>query len=94
MRIRLYFDENLSPALLGNLADLFPGSGIVRDLQLSSAQDAEMRSRAAEGGFAIVTKDEDFRERCFLCGSPPKAISLRIGNCRREDSAAVPCFAP
>jgi predicted nuclease of predicted toxin-antitoxin system len=36
---------------------------------------------ATEQGFAIVSKDSDFRQRSILSGSPPKVIWLRIGNC-------------
>ena len=32
------------------------------------------------GGFAIVSKDADFRQLSFLYGSPPKVVWLRVGN--------------
>jgi predicted nuclease of predicted toxin-antitoxin system len=32
-------------------------------------------------GFAILTKDADFRQRSFLRGHPPKVIWVRLGNC-------------
>jgi predicted nuclease of predicted toxin-antitoxin system len=32
-------------------------------------------------GFAIVTKDADFRQRSFLFGHPPKVIWVRLSNC-------------
>lgn len=31
-------------------------------------------------GFAIVSKDADFRQLSFLYGFPPKVIWLRVGN--------------
>jgi predicted nuclease of predicted toxin-antitoxin system len=31
-------------------------------------------------GFTIVTKDDDFRQRSFLSGAPPKIVWLSIGN--------------
>lgn len=89
MSVRLLFDENLSLALVKDLADLFPASAHVRDLQMQSAPDNDIWHRAASDGFTIVTKDDDFRQRSFLYGFPPKVIWLRVGNCRREESADV-----
>lgn len=87
--VRLLFDENLSPTHVSELADIFPQSAHVRDLRLQSAPDEAIWHRAAADGFIIVTKDDDFRQRSFLYGFPPKVIWLHIGNCRREVSAAV-----
>lgn len=89
MSVRLLFDENLSPRLVRDLADLFPQSAHVRDLQLQSAPDEDIWRRAAADGFVIVTKDDDFRQRSFLYGFPPKVIWLHVGNCRREESAEI-----
>lgn len=36
-------------------------------------------------GFVIVTRDDDFRQRAFLRGHPPKVVWLRIGNARTGD---------
>jgi predicted nuclease of predicted toxin-antitoxin system len=36
-------------------------------------------------GFAIVSKDADFRQMSFLFGTPPKVIWLRLGNCTTDD---------
>ncbi len=71
MSVRLLFDENLSPTLVRDLADIFPESAHVRDLRLQSAPDEEIWRRAAADGFIIVTKDDDFRQRSFLYGFPP-----------------------
>ena len=87
--VRLLFDENLSPALVRDLANVFPGSAHVRDLQLQSAPDEHIWRRAATDGFIIVTKDDDFHQRSFLYGFPPKVIWLRVGNCRRKESGDV-----
>lgn len=87
--MRLLFDENLSPRLVRDLAEAFPNSAHVRDLGLRSAPDEDIWRRAAADGFIIVTKDDDFRQRSFLYGFPPKVIWLHVGNCRREDCAEV-----
>lgn len=48
-----------------------------------------MCRRGAAEGFAIVTKDDDFRQRSFLRGSPPKIIWVRMGNCATADVEAI-----
>ena len=35
---------------------------------------------AKKQGYIIVSKDNDFRQRSFLFGSPPKVIWLSVGN--------------
>lgn len=77
----LLFDQNLSPSLVGRLADLFPDSAHVRDLGLSRADDSQVWSHAQKTGLTIVSKDSDFRQRAFLLGPPPKVIVVALGNC-------------
>jgi predicted nuclease of predicted toxin-antitoxin system len=36
-----------------------------------------------------VTNDDDFRQRSFLFGAPPKVIWLRLGHCTAADLEAV-----
>jgi predicted nuclease of predicted toxin-antitoxin system len=74
------FDQNLSPWLCRRLADRFPGSNYVREIGLRDAEDVVIWVYAARHGFAIVTKDADFRQRSFLPGHPPRIIWLRPGN--------------
>jgi predicted nuclease of predicted toxin-antitoxin system len=71
---RLLFDQNLSPRLVTRLAGLFPGSGHVRDVGLSRADDAGVWKFAGENGLAIVTKDGDFHQMSFVPGLPPKVV--------------------
>ncbi len=82
---RLLFDQNLAPSLPHRLADLYPGSTHVRDVDLAAADDEAIWSHAREGGYIIVTKDDDFRQRSFLRGAPPKVIWARLGNCATSD---------
>ncbi|GJL69766.1 MAG: hypothetical protein NPIRA06_24010 [Nitrospirales bacterium] len=42
--------------------------------------DASIWDNAKKHGFAIVPKDNDFRQRAFVYGAPPKVIWLSIGN--------------
>lgn len=71
------------------LADVYPGSAHVRQLNLQTADDEAVWRQAAEGGFAIVTKDDDFRQRGFVRGVPPKVIWVRLGNCTTDEVEAV-----
>jgi predicted nuclease of predicted toxin-antitoxin system len=79
--VKLLFDHNLSPVLCRDLLDCFPGSIHVREVGLRDADDATIWGYAAHHGFAIVTKDADFRQRSFLQGHPPKIVWVRLGNC-------------
>ncbi len=76
--MKLLFDQNLSPRLL---ADIYPESIHVREINFLEAQDIELWNYAKQHGFAIVSKDKDFQQRCLLFGHPPKVIWLRVGNC-------------
>lgn len=67
------------------LADLYPGSAHVRELALAAADDEAIWAHAAAHGVLIVTKDDDFRQRSFLRGAPPKVVWVRLGNCRTAD---------
>jgi predicted nuclease of predicted toxin-antitoxin system len=87
--VRFLYDENLSPRLLQLLADLFPGSTHVRDAGLASAPDDAVWNHAASNGFVIATKDEDFRQRSYLLGAPPKIVWLRVGECSTDKIAQI-----
>lgn len=79
--MKLLFDENLSPKLVGVLADVYPDSAQVDRLGMGSASDAEVWEYAKTHGFVIVSKDSDYQELSALRGHPPKFIWLRRGNC-------------
>ena len=79
--MKLLFDQNLSPHLVHQLSDLFPGSQHVRNVQLSIATDAAIWEYAALHKYCIVSKDADFQQRALLLGHPPKVVWLRLGNC-------------
>jgi len=78
--VKLLFDENLSPRLVGILEKEYPGSTHVRDVGLRGAPDGQIWDHACENAFVIVSKDDDFRQRSFLQGSPPKVVWLQVGN--------------
>ena len=78
--MKLIFDENLSPRLPYLVAPEYPGSVHVKGAGLEGATDRQIWDCARVNGFAIVSKDTDFRERSFVEGAPPKVIWLDVGN--------------
>ena len=56
---------------------------------LSCAADADIWDHAKEHGFAIVSKDTDFRERSFVEGFPPKVVWLSVGNAGTTEIEAL-----
>jgi predicted nuclease of predicted toxin-antitoxin system len=83
--LKLLFDENLSFRLALRLASAFPESKHVRELGLSRSSDDDVWNFAATHGFCIVSKDEDFQQRSFLRGHPPKVVWVRMGNCSTRE---------
>jgi predicted nuclease of predicted toxin-antitoxin system len=79
--VKLLFDQNLSPKLVAQLADVFPASEHVEDVGLGAASDELVWEYARVGGLAIVSKDEDYSHLSVFRGSPPKVLWLLTGNC-------------
>jgi predicted nuclease of predicted toxin-antitoxin system len=79
--VKLLFDENLSPQLIGLLSDLYPESTHVDQCGLGGNNDTAIWEYAKANGFTIVSKDSDFEERSILLGAPPKFIWVRVHNC-------------
>ena len=78
--MKLLIDENLSPRLAHDLADLFPGSAHVRDVGLKAGADPLVWDFALQNDFIILSKDADMHDLSLLKGSPPKVVWLRVGN--------------
>ncbi len=86
--MKLLLDENLSHRLVARLAEAFPGTASVHQVELrSQSDDTVIWPYAAEQGFAIVSKDEDFRRLSLLRGYPPKVIWLVAGNAETNQIA-------
>jgi len=85
--VRLLFDEHLSEALVGLLADVFPASLHVRLLGAGGATDREIWQLARDNGCALVTKDGDFHRLSVMLGAPPKIIWVKVGNCTTSELA-------
>jgi predicted nuclease of predicted toxin-antitoxin system len=82
--LKLLFDQNLSWRLAAILAEEFPESVHVREVDLTSAADHLIWEYARLHGFAIISKDSDFSQKSFLLGAPPKVIWIRAGNCSTQ----------
>ena len=78
--MKLLLDHNLSYKLVGRLADLFPDSAHVRNVNLHEADDRTVWEYARANGFAIASKGEDFHQMSFLYGAPLKVVWVRLGN--------------
>jgi predicted nuclease of predicted toxin-antitoxin system len=78
--VKLLLDENIGYRLVAQLASVFPGSAHVDSVGLHARADPAIWNFARDNGFAIVSKDDDFRQLSFLHGTPPKVIWLSVGN--------------
>jgi predicted nuclease of predicted toxin-antitoxin system len=87
--LKLLFDENLSPLLVEILAADFPGCIHVETIAMRGAADAAIWDYARENGYTIVSKDNDFRQRAFLDGPPPKVVWLAVGNAGTDRIASL-----
>ena len=79
--MKLLFDQNLSPRLVGRLSDIFPSSEHVDRVGLGSVPDRAVWDYAAQNDYLIVSKDVDFSDMSVLLGAPPKVIWIQLGNC-------------
>jgi predicted nuclease of predicted toxin-antitoxin system len=79
----------LSPKLVKLLANEFPDSNHVELLKLRGSTDTALWELAKQQGYVLVSKDNDFRQRAFLLGSPPKVIWLSVGNAGTAKIAAL-----
>jgi predicted nuclease of predicted toxin-antitoxin system len=85
--LRLLFDQNLSPALVRELADDYPGSAHVRDFGMAQTGDTQILAFAASGGYVVVTKDGDFADAAAASSEDTRVIWIRLGNCTTREVA-------
>lgn len=78
--MKLLLDENISSKLVKFLVDEFPESSHIDYLRMQGTTDSDIWEYAKKEAYIIVSKDNDFRQRVFLFGSPPKVIWLSVGN--------------
>jgi predicted nuclease of predicted toxin-antitoxin system len=87
--VKLLFDHHLSPTLVERLADLFPQSEHVWNVNLHSASDDAIWFHAREHEYTIVSKDADFSELSMQHGYPPKLIWLQVKNSSTDEIEAL-----
>ena len=76
--MKLLFDENISFRLVAALADIFPESNHVSEVELLGADDLRVWDYASKHGFLLISKDTDFYERNLVFGAPPRNILAEI----------------
>jgi len=87
--LKLLFEANLSPKLVGRLDDLFPGSAHVFDTGLAgSTTDEKIREYAAVEGFTIVTADSDFLDIAKSRGAPLRVVHLQNCDYRTAEASS------
>ena len=80
MNIRLLVDAQLPPALSSWFGEQGLSAKSARELGLRESDDGSIWNYAIAGGWTVVTKDEDFVDRCIGNPSAPTVVWLRIGN--------------
>jgi predicted nuclease of predicted toxin-antitoxin system len=78
--MRSLVDAQLPPALAHWLGDKGYAASSVRDAGFLRSDDGSIRNYAREGGWVLVTKDEDFAEEEMNFHAGPPVVWLRIGN--------------
>ena len=87
--MKLLLDQNLSPRLVTQLADIYPDSIHVQTVGLDHAPDEVVWNYARQQDYIIVTKDANFHERSILFGFPPKVVWISHGNCSTNQIEAM-----
>lgn len=78
--MKLLLDENLSRRLVPALQARFSGSSQVSLLGLERSTDLQLCDYAAQHGFVICSKDDDFQRLVAARGYRPRLIHLAMGN--------------
>ncbi|MCC7307818.1 MAG: DUF5615 family PIN-like protein [Acidobacteria bacterium] len=87
--MKLLLDQNISWKLVKDLEEEFPETTHIKSVLSTETTDRDIWDFAKEGGFTVVTKDDDFEQRSVLYGHPPKIVWIRLGNCRTEEIATL-----
>lgn len=82
--MKFLIDNQLPPILVRHLQSHGLTATHVADVGLDQASDVDIRRYADEGGFTIVSKDEDFLHPSVSDPSGPSFVWVRIGNCRKS----------
>jgi predicted nuclease of predicted toxin-antitoxin system len=78
--VKFIVDAQLPPLLASTLREAGHDAQALREIGLRHTEDNSIWKYALEKKAAILTKDEDFVERCIRSPMAPVIIWLRIGN--------------
>ena len=78
--MKFIIDAQLPPSLAAALRQAGCDAVAVREVGLREGKDTAIWQYALENDAAILTKDEDFAERCLRSPNSPVVVWLRIGN--------------
>ena len=78
--MKFIIDAQLPPSLAETLRQAGCDAAAVREIDLRDAKDTAIWNYALQNNGVILTKDEDFAERCMASDQAPVVIWLRIGN--------------
>ncbi len=79
--MRFWVDAQLPPALARWLGERGFSATPVRECGLRDSDDGSIWNFAVEGDWTVITKDEDFVDRCIGHPAAPSVVWLRVGNC-------------
>lgn len=86
--MKFIVDAQLPPSLAAALREAGYDAAAVREIGLREAKDAAVWNYALQNNGVILTKDEDFAERCMASNEAPVVIWLRIGNATNPELLA------
>lgn len=79
--MRFLVDAQLPPALAKWLGGKSCSAKAVREVGLRESDDGSIRHFAVEGGWILVTKDEEFVRRSLNAPHRLQIVWIRLGNC-------------
>jgi predicted nuclease of predicted toxin-antitoxin system len=82
--VKFLVDNQLPETLAKYLCTKGHDAQHVLSVGLPSAKDIQICKYAAERGFVIVTKDEDFSLLAIQPGAAVQVVWVRLGNCRKS----------
>ena len=83
--MKLLLDQNLSRYLLTPICEIWADSSHLALIGMATASDKEVWDFAANNGYGIVSKDNDFVQMATFFGAPPKVVLLSVGNASTND---------
>jgi len=78
--VKLIVDAQLPPLLAATLREAGCDGCALCEIGMREASDSDIWDYALQEQGAILTKDEDFAERCNNSKTAPVVVWLRIGN--------------